>query len=555
VTRFAALARPRGKAAWLAVPLAILGVAAFIAVLDNGPLWRTVLAATAQDEHRAAIVAALFAIVLGTLTTLLALAPGKVGFKIVGAALLLTAAVAGYFMTEYGIVIDESMIRNIAETEVREAAPLLTTSFFAHLLLYGILPAALLLWLPLPKVPWRRALAARAAVIVLGVGAVVAIVYANYGALAFFARQNDAVRLWINPGYPIHAALQYYTGAGVKPQREPLAASIAPARAARTKPRLVIFVMGETARADRWSYNGYARDTNKYTRPLGVVNFPTVESCGTSTAESVPCIFSGLGRAGFSHPAAAAHESLFGAFQRLGIESFWRDNSTGCKEVCDPAHFEQFATRTDADFCDATGCFDEILLKGLDSLVADDSRDRFVVLHQRGSHGPAYHTDVPAALKEFLPECDLPNLRNCNRDEINNAYDNTILYTDYFLARVIGFLGEHESDYEVAMLYVSDHGESLGDNGLYLHGFPRALAPDEQIRVPMLFWASPELYASARIDRACVAATADRPLTHDSVFHTLLALLDVQSPDYRAALDLFAGCRGEPPAASSNAAR
>jgi lipid A ethanolaminephosphotransferase len=308
----------------------------------------------------------------------------------------------------------------------------------------------------------------------------------------------------------------------------------------------VIFVMGETARADRFSYNGYARDTNRYTRPYAVVNFPHVTSCGTSTAESVPCLFSHLGRADFTHTAAAANESVFGALQRLGVETFWRDNSTGCKAVCDEAHFEQLASETDPELCDTTGCFDEILLKDIDRLLTDRSRDHFIVLHQRGSHGPAYHTDAPTWSKAFVPECDLPNLRNCDQAAINNAYDNTILYSDYFVSRVIEFLQGQSDAFNVAMWYVSDHGESLGENGLYLHGFPFAFAPQEQIRVPMLFWAAPSFYADgAGLTPECLGRSATRPTSHDAVFHTLLPLFGVQSSAYRPQLDLFAECRRE----------
>jgi lipid A ethanolaminephosphotransferase len=229
---------------------------------------------------------------------------------------------------------------------------------------------------------------------------------------------------------------------------------------------------------------------------------------------------------------------------RLGVDVAWRDNSTGCKDVCEPADFEQLATRTDADLCDRTGCFDEILLTDLDALLTEPKRDHIIVLHQRGSHGPAYHTDTPAWIKEFSPECDLPNLRNCDRAAVNNAYDNTILYTDYFLSRVIAALEKRSTAFDTAMFYVSDHGESLGENGLYLHGFPYALAPQEQTRVPMLFWASPGFYDNrAGIEPNCLRTTASRSTSHDAVFHTLLPLFGVVSTAYRTELDLFGECR------------
>jgi lipid A ethanolaminephosphotransferase len=257
----------------------------------------------------------------------------------------------------------------------------------------------------------------------------------------------------------------------------------------------------------------------------------------------VPCLFSAFGRERFSHAAFAGTESLFGMLERLGVDVAWRDNSTGCKNVCDAAHFEEFAAESDPTYCDATGCFDEILLRNLAAVLADPTRDHFIVLHQRGSHGPAYHTDTPRWSKTFLPECDLPNPRNCDRESINNSYDNTILYTDYFLAKVVEFLARHEDVYDVGLLYVSDHGESLGENGLYLHGFPYALAPVEQTHVPMLFWGSTDFYEHHGIDVACVRANGTREYSHDTVFHTLLPLYYIESPVYREELDVFAPCR------------
>jgi lipid A ethanolaminephosphotransferase len=353
--------------------------------------------------------------------------------------------------------------------------------------------------------------------------------------------------LQINPIYPLYAAAAFGLASDedVLEERQPLDVRLAAGTPAH-KPSLVVLVMGETARADRFSLNGYERDTNRYTRARGVVNFPHVVACGTSTAESVPCIFSGLGREHFSHRAAMSRESIVGAMQRVGVSTFWRDNSTGCKEVCDEEHFEQRADRTDAEFCDATGCFDESLLEDLDALLEDSSRDHLLVLHQRGSHGPAYHTDVPQWAKEYFPECDLPNLRNCDRAAINNSYDNTILYTDYFLGRVIDELEKRNSEFETAMLYVSDHGESLGENGLYLHGFPYAMAPREQIEVPMLLWASPEFFSErAQVDPQCLQRSAQHDTSHDAIYHTLLPLFRIESPLYDEAQDLLAPCRVE----------
>lgn len=538
-------ARTNWRAA-LTAPLLIAAVALFIVATDNGTFWRSAWRATLNDEHRLAILWSLFALVFFTLTTLLSLALGMKLLRVCAAALLLVAASNGYFMSQYGIVIDESMIRNAVETTVLEATPLLSAAYFWHVALYGALPALVVLLAPFPSVRWKTGLAARVATAAIGIVTLGTTLYVNYAAVAFFGRDNDDLRLQINPVYPLYAAVAFgFRSDDAAPAvRQPLDVRSSAATSERRKPALVVLVMGETARADRFSLNGYERDTNRYTRARGVVNFPRVVSCGTSTAESVPCIFSGLGRAQFSHAAAAARESIFGALQRLGVSTFWRDNSTGCKDVCDEQHFEQRADWTDAELCDLTGCFDELLLHDFDALLAEPSRDHLIVLHQRGSHGPAYHTDVPQWAKEYFPECDLPSLRNCDRAAVNNSYDNTILYTDYFVSRVIDELEKRSGEFATAMLYVSDHGESLGENGLYLHGFPYSMAPREQIEVPMLFWASPSFYAErASVDPECLRRSAEDDTSHDAIFHTLLPMFGVESPLYEPDLDLLAACR------------
>jgi lipid A ethanolaminephosphotransferase len=534
----------------LAAPLLIAAVALFIVAADNDSLWHATWRATQNDDHRWAILTTIFALAFVTLTTVLSFALGTKLLRFAAAILLLVAASCGYFMTEYGVVIDEAMIRNAVETTALEATPLISGAYLRHVALYGVVPAIAVFAVPLASMLWRTEILVRLATAAGGVALLAATMYVNYGAAIFFGRENDGLRMQINPAYPLWAAATFALRSKNEAvrARQPLDVALAPASAAPQKPALVVLVMGETARADRFSLNGYERDTNRYTRGRGVVNFPRVVACGTSTAESVPCLFSGLGHARFSHAAAMASESLVGAMQRLGVGTFWRDNSTGCKSVCDEERFEQRADWTRPDLCDATGCFDELLLEDFDDLIADLGRDHFIVLHQRGSHGPAYHTDVPQWAKVYFPECDLPNLRNCDRAAINNSYDNTILYTDYFLSRVIDELERHSADFDTAMLYVSDHGESLGENGLYLHGFPYAMAPREQIEVPMLFWASPGFYAErAKVDPQCLRQSALHDTSHDAIFHTLLPFFGLESPRYDERLDLMAACRGNAP--------
>ena len=250
------LAAPAAKhrtrpTAWalLGAPLLIVVVALFIVVFDNLPMWDSVARATELDEHRLAIVLSLFTIVFFTLTSVLALAPGARALKVLAAALLLIAATAGFFMSEYGIVIDVSMIRNIAQTKTREVAPLLSAAFLQHLFFFGVVPAVGLFFVRLGSVGFWRGLLVRCGVAVLGTGAMVGSVYVNFGAVSFFGHQHHDVRLLMNPGYPLFAAARFAFGGEDEPTvREPLNARLALGLPAARKPALLIFVMGETAR-------------------------------------------------------------------------------------------------------------------------------------------------------------------------------------------------------------------------------------------------------------------------------------------------------------------
>jgi lipid A ethanolaminephosphotransferase len=203
---------------------------------------------------------------------------------------------------------------------------------------------------------------------------------------------------------------------------------------------------------------------------------------------------------------------------------------------------EVLADATIPEFCSTGECFDEVLLVGLDDLLAQLRTDTLIVLHQRGSHGPAYHRRYPAAFRRFVPTCETNDLRECSREAILNTYDNTILYTDHVLGETIRLLRRHADRLDIALVYVSDHGESLGENSLYLHSLPYWIAPDEQTHIPFLVWFMDDM----ALDSACIAGRRDQPFSHDYLFHTILGLMDVETQVYDPALDLLDPCRREP---------
>jgi lipid A ethanolaminephosphotransferase len=160
-----------------------------------------------------------------------------------------------------------------------------------------------------------------------------------------------------------------------------------------------------------------------------------------------------------------------------------------------------------------------------------------------GSHGPAYYKRSPPQHKPFLPECTTNVLRQCEGESLGNAYDNSIAYTDRVLAALIAWLQTEPKQFDSAMLYVSDHGESLGENNLYLHGLPYALAPREQTHVPWITWLSAGSRESQNLNWQCLRDRRAEPLSHDNLFHTVLGSLRIQASEYLPGLDAFASCR------------
>jgi lipid A ethanolaminephosphotransferase len=377
----------------------------------------------------------------------------------------------------------------------------------------------------------------------------VAVLMPVYRDLASLVRNRPELRHLLTPENYVVAlgrALSQDTRRAALP-RTPIGvdAHLAASWNARPRPVLFVLIVGETVRADHLALNGYARDTTPELARLGVVSFPDVTSCGTATEVSLPCMFSALGRGRYDAEQVRREEGLLNVLARAGLRVVWRDNQSGCKGVCkgDGIEFQSVRNLHLPELCGSDGCLDEILLRDLKTTVASDARSQIIVMHQLGNHGPAYFSRYPERFRRFLPTCDTPELRHCTREQIINAYDNALAYTDHVVAATIEFLKAESGRYDTALLYVSDHGESLGEHGLYLHGMPYAIAPREQTHVPMLVWLSPEFERSADIDDECLRGVAGFPASHDNLFHSVLGLMNVETSVYRADQDLFSKCR------------
>lgn len=520
--------------------------AVFILVAGNGPFWRAALASRPWVEPETWLFAgAIFVSLVSLHFALAAIFSTRHTVKPLLTLLLVGTAAASHFMERYAVYLDRTMMANVAATNYKEARELLGWGMVGHVLLWGVLPSALLWWPKIKTRTWRRAAAVRfacvAGALVVAVGSLL-VVFADVASLM---RNHREMRWLITPGNAIVAFAQNALDDRPSPgqPKEVVAADAKVVGPARERPMLFVLVVGETARAQNFALNGYARPTNPELARRDVIDFPNATACGTSTEVSLPCMFSAFGRSRYDGRKIATHESVLHVLARAGIGVLWRDNQSGCKGVCDGLPVQQLDHENVPGLCVDGQCFDEILLHGMDQVLRDHRGNLLVVMHQLGSHGPSYYKRYPPAFKRFQPACESDDLRRCEVQAIVNAYDNTILYTDHFLGKVIDFLADAQTSHDTALLYVSDHGESLGEGGLYLHGVPHAIAPDVQTRVPFVLWLSPAFRSDVGVDEACMRTRAAQPVSHDNLFHSLLGVFDVQASVYDPGLDIFEGCR------------
>lgn len=521
-------------------------VALWLMLTMNLPFWHSVwqgVGGMSNDSPLFLLSLPLFVwIWLYVLLSLLAW--GRLTKPVLG-GLVLVSAGASYFMNCYGIVIDYNMLTNMLQTDVAEATELFNGRLLLWLLLLGVLPALLISRMPTRPLTWRRELAGKLGSMAVLLGVFAVLVMSQYQPYASLIRNHREVRLMLVPSNVVGAVHGYLKRELAAPAvLEVVGADAHRISAVSTqhRPRVTLLVVGETARAANFSLNGYARPTNPELAKRDVINYPQASSCGTATAVSVPCMFQDLGRADYKDSMAGNREGMLDVLQRAGVDVLWRDNNSGCKGACDRVPNEDVSHLNLAQFCADGECHDEALLHNLQAYLDGLTRDTVVVLHMKGSHGPAYYKRYPAAFERFTPVCKEVQLDRCDTASIVNAYDNSLLYTDHVLAATIDLLRSNAARLDTAMLYMSDHGESLGEHGMYLHGVPYAMAPSEQTHVPMVLWFSDGMQRSSGISADCLRQQAGQPVSQDNLFHSVIGLMGVRTSAYQPQLDIFRGC-------------
>ena len=461
---------------------------------------------------------------------------------------LMVSAIMSYFTQELGVIFEVDMVRNVVETikdnNKQEALELLSSPLLWHVFLLGVLPSLFVLF---TQIHYKTVVKEILTRIVYGVGVlavVLALFMLNFKYMSFFSRENRDLRVYVTPVFPALSLYRYtrselagkdivFKEIGKDAQQHKL----------HQKRTVGIVIVGETARADHFSLNGYKKETNPLLKKQGVNNFSNVSSCGTSTAFSVPCMFSFLKRGDYSPLKARKESNVLDVLTTAGIKTIWLDNNSSCKNVCDRIENINYTNAPhpykDSPYYAHGEYYDAMILDQLDKQIDKTDNDILIVFHSFGSHGPSYYKRYPKEFAQFKPYCQKSSPQECNSEEIQNAYDNTILYTDYVLNQVIEHLKAKSEQYESFMLYASDHGESLGENGIYLHGLPYMLAPKAQTHIPLISWFSNDYIKNHQLNLEALKNKENASYSHDNISHSLLGLFNVSSTVYQADEDMF----------------
>ncbi len=460
--------------------------------------------------------------------------------------ILMASACVNYGAYTFGVIFNQDMLVNIFETATGEAFSYLNLKLVIWIFLSGIVPSLLVIFTKIEYKSFFIEILRKLLLMVVCAGIIALIALFFYKDYASIARNNPKLQKDIVPTYYLSSTFKYikntYFTTPLKYQEIGMDAKRIVEE--ENEKYLFIFLIGETARAQNYQLNGYERDTNAYTSIIdNVISFKNVSSCGTATAVSLPCMFSMMGRSNYSRAQFDSQDNVVDILKRAGYKQIWIDNNTGCKGVC--KNIETHATTQIPELhCSGEECNDSVFLDVIDEQINSlNGQDGIIYLHLLGSHGPTYYKRYPPEHAKFKPDCRTSDLQNCTREEIINAYDNTILYTDYVMSEVIKNLGKHEETYKTGVIYMSDHGESLGENGLYLHGMPYGFAPEEQTHIPFIVWLSDSMIKHEKMDMKCMKDTAQSGVfSHDNLSHTLLEVMDVKTTASDPKKDMWEHC-------------
>ncbi len=437
----------------------------------------------------------------------------RIAGKILLILLLLLNSIAIYFINTYNIIIDKTMIGNILNTNYEESSSFLSFSLIVYFILLGILPSIFVIKIELKKEGLKKKLITLPLTFIF----ILSLVYANSSNWLWIDKNSTKLGALVMPWSYLVNTSRFYIHKMEKNKKEIL---LPDATIKDNEKTIAVLVIGESARSENFSLYGYDKITNPLLSKVENLYCFRANSCATYTTAGIKCMLE-------HKKTNKLYEVLPNYLYRNNVEVFWRTTNWGEP----PIHINSFLKRADLEkACIGEGCnYDEILLSGLkEQILASKKNKILVILHSSTSHGPTYNKKYPPKFEKFKPVCNSVELAKCTEEELVNAYDNTIVYTDYILYSLIKNIKELKK-YKSAILYVSDHGESLGENNLYLHGIPASIAPKEQLEIPFIVWLSDD---SKKIK-------SNEILSQNHVFHSILNFLAIESPIYNEEMSIF----------------
>ncbi len=448
-------------------------------------------------------------------------------------------AAALYFMQTYNVAVDKVMMLNVFQTDAAEVGGLLSTEMIVFAVFFCILPLFLLYKTRIEYAAFRREGKIRLAVIAAA-GILSGLIILPFATrLDTFVQEHKRLLYTLMPSNYIDSTVSALKIMHKHHDFRPLdkKAKLNAYWKDNGRKNLFIVIVGESARAANFSLNGYERDTNKALKPFAkeMMIFKKARACGTSTAISVPCLFSPYERTNFVAGSSSYTENVLDVLAYNGYQLLWRENNSSCKGNCNRIPTEVF--------CQDGKCYDELMNNDIAEKVRAMGDKAVIVLHQHGSHGPDYFLRYPEEFEIYKPVCKDEVLKNCTLRQIRNTYDNSIAYTSHVVADLLKKLQPLEDEYNLAVIYTSDHGESLGEDDMYLHSAVYDYAPDYQKEVPFWVWMPDSAVNNMNYSRSCLRRQSQKQISHDNLFHSLLGLAGVEIKHYRPDLDIFAPCR------------
>ena len=423
-------------------------------------------------------------------------------------------SIAVYFINTYSVILDESMIGNVLNTDYAESSSFFSIKLMLYIILFGILPSIYIIKVKIINVTVKKFLTITSLTLLFILG----LVFANSSNVLWIDKNSKILGGLAMPwSYTVNISL-FYVHQYKKNEKEILLPN---ATIKDNQKSIVVLVIGESARSENFSLYGYKKNTNPLLSKTPNVFHFNATSGATYTSAGVKCIL--------EHTRTDdLYEILPNYLFRNNVEVIWRSTNWGEP----PVHIKNYQNREALmPNCKGEGCnYDEVLLSGLkEQIVASKKNKILIVLHTSTSHGPTYSKKYPPQFETFKPVCNSVELGNCSQTELINAYDNTIVYTDYILSNVIEDLKQLK-EYKSAMIFVSDHGESLGEKNLYMHGLPLSIAPKEQYEIPFIVWLS---------DNSSKQLKPNKIVSQNYVFHSVLNFLNIQSPIYNEKMNIF----------------